>query len=143
METKEITRSCKYCKSVIHKDAQVCATCGKNQIWYKENIAHSISFLIFILAVIQLVFATLERSKAEDAYKEAVNARNEIIKAKEDIKATEKRLSKVGDAVVVIAEILPRSTGYGAGLTNEDKILLNKSITVIQNYSKSINVRNQ
>lgn len=143
METKEITRACKYCKAAIHKDAKVCATCGKHQNWLKENIAHSISFLIFILAVFQLVFATLERSKAEDAYREAVNARNEIIQAKEDIKATEKKLSEVGDAVVVIAEILPRATGFGAGLTNDDKLLLNNSITVIQNYSKHINVRNQ
>lgn len=141
METKEITRACKYCKAAIHKDAIVCATCGKYQNLFKENIAHSISFLIFILAVVQLVFATMERSKAEDAYKEAITAKNEISKTNEDIKATEKKLSEVGDAVVVIAQILPRSTGYGAGMTKEDKILLNKSITVIQNYSKSINVR--
>lgn len=143
METKDITRACKYCKAAIHKDAKVCATCGKHQNWFNDNIAHSISFLIFILAVVQLVFATMERSKAEDAYREAVKSRNEITKAREDIKATEKKLSEVGDAVIVIAEILPRSTGYGAGLTNEDKICLNESITIIQNYSKSINVRNQ
>lgn len=143
METKEITKACKYCKAAIHKDAQVCATCGKNQSWFKENIAHSISFLIFVLAVVQLVFATIERSKAEDAYKEAITAKNEISKAKDDIRDTEKKLSEVGDAVVVIAQILPRSTGYGAGMTKEDKDLLSKSIMVIENYSESINVRNK
>lgn len=143
METTEIVSACKYCKAVIHKDAKVCSTCGKHQNWFNENIAHSISFLVFVLAVVQLVFATMERSKAEDAYKEAVNARNEITKAKEDIKATEKKLSEVGDAVVIIAEILPRSTGYGAGMTKEDKDLLNKNIAVIEYYSKSINGRNK
>jgi hypothetical protein len=102
MESKNNPRSCKYCRSEIHKDAEVCAICGKYQSWLKENTAHSISFLVFILAFVQLIFATLKRSKAEDAYKEALIARNEIVKAKEDIRVTESKLAEIGDAVVVL-----------------------------------------
>lgn len=143
MESKNNPRLCKYCRSEIHRDAKVCAICGKYQSWFKENVAHSISFLVFILAVAQLIFASLERSKAEDAYKEAMTARNEIVKAKEDIRLTESKLADVGDAIVVIVDILPRSTGFGAGISDNDKFLLNKSIAVIKGYRESLNVKHK
>jgi hypothetical protein len=141
MEPKNNPRLCKYCRSEIHRDAKVCAVCGKHQNWFKENVAHSISFLVFILAIAQLIFATLERNKAEDAYMEAMTARNEIVKAKKDIRLTESKLAEVGDAVVVIVDILPRSTGYGAGISDNDRFLLNKSIAVIKEYRESLNVK--
>lgn len=123
----EIKKTCKYCKNEIKKDAIVCGVCSKYQNWFQENMAHSISFLVFLLAVVQLIFASIERSKAEDAYNEAMDVKNEI-------KTAENNILNVSKAVVIISEILPRATGYGAGLTENDKLLLQESIEILKRY---------
>ena len=128
----EIKKNCKYCKNEIKDDAKVCGVCNKYQNWFQENIAHSISFLVFLLAAVQLVFASCERIKAEDAY-------NEAILVKEEIKMVEKNILEVSKAVVIISEILPRATGYGAGLTETDKKLLQESIETLKNYRAELN----
>lgn len=123
----ENKKACKYCKNEIDDDAIVCGVCNKYQNWFKENFAHSISFLIFLLALFQLILASLERSKAEDAYSEAM-------KLKKEIEATEQNILEISKAVVIISEILPRSTGYGSGFSENDKKLLQESIKTLENY---------
>ncbi len=122
---------CKYCKEEIDLDASVCSTCGKYQNWFRENIAHSISFLVFLLAVIQLWFASIERSKAEDAYTEAKIAKDEI-------KTAQKTISKVSQAIVMVAKLLPKITGYGSGLNKRDKALLDSSIEILNKYKSDV-----
>jgi hypothetical protein len=72
-----------------------------------------------------------------------IETANEAIKRLEDLedraKATEARLAKsrhdvfdVAQAVIEIAEILPRTGGYGGGLTDKDNAVLKKQLDFLR-----------
>jgi hypothetical protein len=78
-----------------------------------------------------------------------IETANEAIKRLEDLenraKATEARLAKsrddvfeVAQAVIEIAEILPRTGGYGGGLSDKDTAILKKQLDFLRNKLNEI-----
>jgi len=66
-----------------------------------------ISIFLLIISVFQLSEAQKERLAASEANREAAKARKEVL--------------EVSRAIIDIAEIIPRSTGYGGETSSEDR----------------------
>jgi len=144
MENKKIIHRCRHCQSELINNGKVCPTCNKHQKWYGDflNLSSVTSLVMVILAIVQLVLATSERSKAEEAFKKAEEVKNENIKVKTavdvskiEIDRAKEEILKIGNAVIIIAEVIPRSTGFGRGLNDSDRLLLEKNIKLIKEYS--------
>ena len=119
------SRPCRYCLEEIKPLATVCRYCSKVQAGFFKflnyiTVAEVLSFLIsvgllwfavaqFRTANSQLVQASEVNSKAENALKKAISIETQVLDARRDV-------LKVAECVIPIAEILPRTGGYGGGL---------------------------
>ena len=144
MENQEETKNiklinCKYCCTQIHPEAKVCQYCGKYQKKIFNNI-FSINALTTIISILLLVFSFLqyrdsniEKGKSEEAANNANLALQKVKETENRILLIKNDIVKTSQAFIEIAEILPRSTGYGAGLSKEDHQKLKA-------YSDSLNI---
>jgi hypothetical protein len=144
MENKEEQKkvkliNCKYCCSPIHTEAKVCQYCGKYQKKLFNNIfsinatTTIISLLLLVLSFFQYRDANIEKGKSIEAANNANLALHKVTETENRILLIKNDIIKTSQAFIEIAEILPRSTGYGAGLSKEDHQKLNT-------YSDSLNV---
>lgn len=136
-------RHCRYCQQLIAEEAVVCHHCGHRQNWLLDNLgfANFISLLLFAISVVQLVQASRERidaahanSKAQLALEKVVDVQNAVVLAQQDVVG-------VAKSVVDISEILARSTGYGAGFSDSDRIKLKQYSDYLGKKIAEINKR--
>lgn len=138
-------KSCKYCKDEINSDASLCNHCGQSQsgflyfINYFGLIPNLISVLLLIVAIIQTNLANEEQINAESANNNAQKALLKITEAEKRIKETKKDILIISKSIIKISEILPRSTGYGSGLSLSDEMILKENINVIKKISDKTN----
>jgi len=129
-------RLCRHCFQEIHPRASICHHCSRVQAGFLRlsnvlRIGEVLSFFLSggLLAVAFLnFFSTRDQlSKAEEALKRA--------------KATEASVLEVADCIVPIAEILPRTGGFGGGLRESDQKTLQKNVNCLKNLSTKINTK--
>lgn len=131
--------NCKYCQSSIHSKAKVCHYCGKyqnklfNNIFSINAVTTFISILLLALAYFQYRDSNIEKEKSIEASRNAKLALEKVKQTEQRILLIRDDIVKTSQAFIEVAEILPRSTGYGAGLSDEDHQKLKK-------YSDSLNV---
>ena len=132
----ESPKLCRYCFQEINALATVCHHCSKLQTGFFKflnsiTVAEVLSFLIslgllwfsvaqFNTANSQLVQASEANSKAESALKKATAIETQVLDARRDV-------LKVAECVMEIAQILPRTGGFGGGLGEPDKEILKKT----------------
>lgn len=79
-------KTCKYCKEEIHKDATTCKHCGRHQkgflnlMTYLSDSAVILTFILFIISILQYIDSRYERMKAKEAYETAINVKTEVLK---------------------------------------------------------------
>ena len=118
---------CKYCDQEITHDAKVCHRCGRfknkflNWVDFRFSIANFISICLVIVAFWQLSIAREQATLATQANTNAQVALKEVEKARADVIVISK-------SVLTIAEILPRTGGYGGGLTEADNAKVKKTL---------------
>lgn len=138
------SRSCRYCFEEIKPLATVCRHCSKVQTGVFKfinyiTVAEVLSVLIslgllwfaiaqFSTANSQLVQASEANSKAETALKKAIDIETQVLDARRDV-------LKVAECVIPIAEILPRTGGFGGGLGEPDREILKKNLDCLKNVS--------
>ena len=120
-EPEPMRPHCRYCDELISANARVCRHCARSQSRLINLLRHSdlISIGLFLIAIWQFTSAVEKRADAEVAFQKALSAETRISEAKRDI-------LDVSRAVLEIAEIIPRSTGYGSGLSDNDRANLKK-----------------
>ncbi len=120
------TRVCRHCQESININARICYHCGQHQsLWFNAfRFANTISVLLLIVSIFQLILASSERADATDANRKAQLALDKVTQAEHRALAAEKDVVDVAEAVVQIAGILPHATGYGAGLTDSTRAIL-------------------
>lgn len=122
---------CKYCKNILNEGAKVCSVCNRHQKhlaeYFLPTISTSISIVMVLLSVIQLIYASNERSKADDALKEALLAKEKILKTEREIDSmsvtidsSKKEINRMYKDIVELAKIFPRTGGFGGGILSED-----------------------
>ncbi len=107
---------CRHCKLEIVAGAAVCSHCGHYQNRWLNFIEPSIliSLCLLILSGLQLYSANIQRQLAQAANS---NAQAALLKVQE----TKKEILDVSEAVLNISEILPRTGGWGGGISNQDQ----------------------
>jgi hypothetical protein len=141
----EPTKFCRYCLEKIKSLAKVCHLCSRAQSPFINFLRNAnliismtsigllaVAFLNFGLAREQLGRANDANSKAQEALAQskeanlnAENALGEVLKARRDV-------LEVAQSVIEISAILPRTGGYGGGLTNEDMTILKKQLDFLR-----------
>jgi hypothetical protein len=118
--------TCRHCREPINLNARICYHCGQHQsLWFNAfRFANTISVLLLIVSIFQLILASSERADATDALKKAQLALDKVTLAEGRALAAQKDVVDVAEAVIQIAGILPHATGYGAGLTDSTRAIL-------------------
>ena len=120
-KSEQVESHCRYCDEVISDSAKVCRHCGRSQNRLINLMRHSdlISIVLFVIAIWQFTSALQERANADVAFQKALSAEARVSEAKRDI-------FDVSEAVLSISEIVARSTGYGSGLSESDRVNLKR-----------------
>ena len=114
--------TCRLCKKELEVGASVCPQCGKyQQFWGSLTdptillsfLSTILSFLLFGATLWQASEASQANTSAQQALVKVVDSERAITQARKDIMA-------ISESAIEITEILPRSTGYGAGLSRKD-----------------------
>ena len=118
-----LSRKCYYCEQSIGDRATVCYHCGRYQKRVRNafQFTNLISIGLLLAALWQSCEATRDRSEASEANAKAQLALDKVLISEQKALQAKQDVIEVGRAVIGIAEILPRSTGYGAGLTDVDR----------------------
>lgn len=131
--------NCEYCQNSIPSNAKVCHYCGKyqnklfNNIFSINAVTTIISLLLLVLAYFQYRDSNIEKQQSIEASRNAKLALEKVEQTEQRILLIRDDIVKTSQAFIEVAEILPRSTGYGAGLSDEDHQKLKM-------YSDSLNV---
>lgn len=124
-------KRCRYCAQEIDPLAKVCHHCSRAQSRFfnfvnnSDLLASLISLGVLIVSIYQLSEATEASAKAKEALEKVTATEVRVSQARRDV-------LDIAQAVIEIAEILPRTGGYGGGLTEKDTELLKKQLDFLR-----------
>ena len=136
-------KACRWCKKSIPGDATICSECGhyQNRLYDNLGLANVISLLLFILSVLQFVQASHERTDAISANDTAKVTLGKVVEARTAAQNAHQEVIGIAKSFLKIAEIVPRATGNGTGLSDSDRTNLKQYSDSLKNKFNEIEKR--
>src|SRR5262249_1683451 len=123
---------CGFCREEINPGAKVCRHCSRSQnrwinlLRSSDVIASAISVAVLIVTIWQLNEAKDTNVKAYQALEKASATETQVLEVYGAV-------LKVAECIIPIAEILPRTGGYGGCIGKPDKEILRKNLDCLKN----------
>jgi hypothetical protein len=136
--------NCFYCQQLIPIKAKVCHHCNKYQSRIFNNVLSInavttlISLVFLAIAFFQYLDSRTEKENSIEAAKNANYALQQVQKVEQRVLVIREDILKTSEAFIEMAEVLPRSTGFGLGLSEEDRKKLNTHSDSLKSLIKKL-----
>ena len=135
-------KECKHCKMPINFAAKVCHNCNKNQnyIWfYLDKFTIAGSIILVLLASLQYYEARQKNIQANEALKEAKEAKSKVSEFDKIIVESQRRL-EVLKTITDKASIDAEETKRKVGEINKIIVKSQESLEVLRNHTEFIGI---